>query len=132
MKNQRGFSLIELIVAMAIMIVLSITALVNYSGTNKGARDARRASDMQKMAMSLEIARQVGQTYPVSLADLVPNYMQALLADPKGYTYYYNRPTAYTFTLDAYMEDLGSTNGSYINKCNAPQSSPCNYRVTNP
>ncbi|MBI2465333.1 type II secretion system protein [Candidatus Shapirobacteria bacterium] len=136
-KNQKGFTLIELIVTMTIVAVLTTVAMISFGGTNKRARDGRRASDIQKIAIALEMARQVGGTYPVASGGQAPDlvngqYLQKWPDDPSGYIYYYQRPTNYTYSLSSYMEDLGSTNGtgSYGNNCDAPGN--CNYQVSNP
>lgn len=136
-KTIAGFTLIELIVTMTVVAILSTIAMVSFGGINKRGRDGRRVSDLQKVAIALEASRQVGGTYPVAdgsgqaPALITGSYLQKWPDDPKGYRYYYTS-TNYTYTLNAYMEDLGSTNGtgSYGNNCNAPGN--CNYRITNP
>ena len=128
-KQNRAFTLIELIVSIAIIAILTVVTLVSYGGVNKKARDSRRMADLQKIAIGLEMAKQVGATYPATLDMLKPNFMQSIPDDPKsGFLYYYSRLTNYTYTLDAYVEDLGSTTGIY-ESCGA---ATCNYRITNP
>lgn len=137
LQSQKGFTLIELIVTMTVVAILTTVAMVSFGGTNKKARDGRRASDLQKIAVALELSRQVGGTYPAASGGQAPalitaGYITKWPDDPKAYTYYYTRPTNYTYTISAYMEDLGSTNGtgSYGNNCGAP--GVCNYQITNP
>ncbi len=136
-NKKNGFTLIELIVTMTVVAILTTIAMISFGGTNKRARDGRRSSDLQKVAIALEMSRQVGGTYPPASAGQAPGlitgeYLQKWPDDPKGYTYYYTRPTNYTYTLTAYMEDLGSTNGTgnYGNNCGAP--GVCNYQIANP
>jgi len=130
-KIKKGFSFIELIVVITIIAVLSMAAIVSYGPIQKKSRDSRRAADLQKISMALEIYRQVGTTYPAASSGGVPNgltptYLQTYPTDPKpGLQYFYTRgATKYTYTLNALMEDPGSANcascGSY------------NYRVTSP
>lgn len=124
-RNDVGFTLVELIVVITIIIIVSAVAMVNYSGSSKKARDARRISDLEKIRMALEVVRQTGTTYPAVLSVLEPNYVSKLPTDPKSGTYLYTPgATNYTYTLDATMEDLGSTTGSY--------AGGYNYRVMNP
>jgi prepilin-type N-terminal cleavage/methylation domain-containing protein len=132
-KKQKGFSLIELIVVVTIIMVISVVGVVSFAGANKKSRDSRRQTDVEKIRIALEMIRQVGTTYPLSTASLVPNYIQTIPSGPKGDTYHYlivSGSGNYQYTLDAQMEDLGSTNGSYEAGCG--DSKPCNYRVVNP
>jgi len=126
-NNKRAFSFVELIVVVAIMAVLSVAAIISYGPAQKKSRDSRRMADLEKIRMALEMARQVGTTYPDNLNYLVSNnFIQSLPKDPKdASSYSYNRgATKYTYTLRAVMEDVGSTN--------CPSCSPYNYQVTNP
>lgn len=118
---KKGFSLIELIVVITIIAVITVVTTVSFGSVNRRSRDGRRSADLEKIRIGLEMARQVGSTYPTGLGVLVPNYMSALPTDPKSGTYVYNQVTPYSYTLDATMEDLGSTNRA--GKI---------YRVTNP
>lgn len=127
LKNfpRNGFTLIELLIVITIIVVISAVAMVNYTGAAKKARDSRRVSDLEKIRMALETVRQVGVTYPNALGILVTgNYVSKLPTDPKTDGNYLYTPgdTNYSYTLDATMEDLGTTNGSY---------GSYNYRVTN-
>ena len=129
---KKGFSLIELIVVITIIMVVSVVGMISYSGQNKKARDSRRMADLEKYRVALEMARQVGSTYPSSLDTLVTmNLMSAKLADPnKNYAYSYVRATNYTYQLGAHVEDLGSTNSASFGSCGG--STTCNYLLTNP
>ena len=103
-----AFTLIELIVTVAIIAVLSVVAMVNFSGTRTRARDMRRIQDLQKIASALELIKQVGKTYPPTTSSLVPNYLQILPKDPKAPypTYAYSRSGGnYKYTLTATLED---------------------------
>ena len=129
-KIKNGFTLVELIVVITIIAVISTIALVSFGGTNRKARDARRMSDLQKIAIALEMARQVNSTYPATIDSLTPNFLQTLPTDPKGYSYVYALTDAYHYVLSGYMEDLGSTNMAPSGTCGAPGN--CNYKITNP
>lgn len=108
MKMKKAFTLIELIVTVAIIAVLSVVAMVNYSGTRARARDIRRIQDLQKIAGALELIRQVGKTYPASTLNLEPNYLQKVPKDPKApySAYTYTRSGGnYKYTLTATLEE---------------------------
>lgn len=122
---KKAFTLIELIVTITIIAVLSLVAVVSFSGAQKKARDGRRVQDVGKIQMALEMARQVGKTYPPTGTNLVPTYLQVWPVGPKGVgdTYIYSRPTPYTYTLSARLEDAAN---------NPLDQSQTLYTVTNP
>ena len=134
MKIKKGFTLVELIVVITIIAVLTAVGVISYSGITKKSRDSRRMADLEKYRVALEMARQVGGTYPVDLPALVPTYLPGgVLSDPKtGFTYNYipGNPK-YTYSLYAQMEDPNSMNLSpAANDCGGANT--CNYKVTNP
>ena len=115
----------------AIIALLTAVGAVSYAGVTKKSRDSRRMSDLEKYRVALEIARQVGATYPTSPDTVLVNMrlLPAALTDPKaGYSYYYHKMTDYSYELYAQLEDFGSTNTSLSGHCGGV----CNYRVTNP
>lgn len=131
-KKIKGFTLIELIVTVTVILVLTTVAAVSFGGTNTKARDNRRMADVEKIKIALELYRQQNGVYPIDTggtAAIVPLFIQAWPTDPKGFGYYYDVSGSYNYTLDARMEDVGSTTGSYGNNCGG---SLCNYRTTNP
>lgn len=133
-KNKNGFTLFELLVSISIIAVLTAVAIVSFGGLNKKTRDARRMSDLEKIRISLEEARQVGNTYPGNLPALVgSSLLEKVPTDPKGvgYTYAYSVGTSnYSYVLCAYMEDVGSTTAS--TGCGSCGTNGCNYKVINP
>lgn len=136
-KKKSGFSLIELIVTVTIIAVLTVVATVSFGATNKKARDSRRMADLEKIRIGLEMAKQVGGTYPANGSEgtlVTAGYMPVYPTDPKsGQNYFYTRPSLYTYSLCAIMEDLGSTTpNDPVGTCGSNCGAPCNYMVTNP
>jgi prepilin-type N-terminal cleavage/methylation domain-containing protein len=133
-KLKKGFTLIELVVVVTIIAVLTVVAVVSFGGVNKKSRDSRRMADMEKIRIALEMAKQVGSTYPAedkamtAPALVSGGYLTVWPTGPKNGGYYYNRATAYSYFIDTTMEDSGSTNVAPFAGCD----SVCNYRVTNP
>ena len=136
-KKINGFTLFELLVSISIIAVLTAVAIVSFGGLNKKTRDARRTSDLEKIRLSLEAVRQIGNTYPGDLTVLVgSSLLEKVPTDPKGvgYTYAYSIGTSnYTYVLCAYMEDAGSTMAAAdIANCGSCGASGCKYKVINP
>lgn len=135
-KKLNGFTLFELLVSISIIAVLTAVAIVSFGGLNRKTRDSRRMSDLEKIRLSLEAARQVGNTYPGDLTVLVgSSLLEKVPTDPKGVGYSYAYAvdvgsSGFSYKLCAYMEDLGSTTAS--TGCGSCGTSGCNYKVINP
>jgi prepilin-type N-terminal cleavage/methylation domain-containing protein len=131
--NRKGFTLIELIITITIIGLITALVTVNFASTAKRGRDSRRMSDLKIIQMALEAAKQVGGTYPASLPQLVPNFMQKEPKDPKDPTYQYEytqTSSGYRYTVRAALEDATLRNMSPAGGSCGSQT--CNYEVTNP
>ncbi len=63
-QNQKGFSLIELLVVVIIIMTLTTIAVVSYSTTNRNARNGKRQADMAQVRSALEVYRATVGVYP--------------------------------------------------------------------
>ncbi len=61
--NTQGFTLVELLIVIAIISVLAVIGITIYSGIQSKARDARRQSDIDAIASAYESAKPTGSTY---------------------------------------------------------------------
>ncbi len=52
--DQKGFTLVELLVVITILAILATIAFTIFSGTQKSARDARRRADIDAIATAME------------------------------------------------------------------------------
>ncbi len=96
--KSRGFTLIELMVAISIVAIIAAVGLVVYSTAQKSGRISKRIQDLGALRTAIELYKTSVGSYPnqnvaatcanylTGLAVLVPNYMPQLPADPSGGT----------------------------------------------
>lgn len=121
MTKTKGFTFIELLVTVTIIMVLTAVGIVSYRVTNQKARDARRRSDLESVRSALEICRTETGAYPASI-DFATNapitcggatYLAKSPNDPKAgqgtFGYSYTRTSNTTYTLCAEIETPGET-----------------------
>jgi len=53
-RKQKGFTLIELLIVISIIAILSVIGMAIYGSVQGNARDAKRRSDMDAIAIALE------------------------------------------------------------------------------
>lgn len=83
MSEQRGFSLLELIVVMAVLGILVVYALPAYQDATTRAREAVLKEDLQHMRTALEEYMTDKGAYPEALDQLVEEgYLRAIPVDP--------------------------------------------------
>lgn len=101
MPNKNGFTLVELLVVIAIVAILASIGISAYSGAQKSARLAKRASDLRNISMAIELYRDDLGYYPKSsswrsecqsggsvaaddvIPGLVPKYLSTFPSDPQ-------------------------------------------------
>lgn len=108
--KQAGFTLLELVVVMAIIGILAAIGISSFATTQVKARDARRKGDLSSLTKALEAYNTDHGSYPLSSAgEIVCNadtsatcawgsefvdekgtvYMAQLPEDPKAFEYQY-------------------------------------------
>lgn len=65
-RTRRGFTLVELLIVMAIIAVLSSVVIASMVSTRMKSRDAHRITDIKEVQKALEIYFDTNQTYPPS------------------------------------------------------------------
>lgn len=129
--NKKGFTLIELIVVIAIIGLLSTMAVVALGSARSKARDAKRLSDLKQLQTALELFNTDKNLYPtgaaITLGDAAHScldstgfttaalcntaaYMGKVPADPQSTkSYVYTVNGANDYTINATLE--GEING---------------------
>ena len=110
-SNQRGMTLIELVVVMAIILVLGTISLTLYHNVQSRARVAKAQADTQTMASAVGAYQAHMGQVPAALAELsiaqtndagqvAGPFMAADPMPPAGWTYGYTTggPSGYTIT----------------------------------
>ncbi|OGK62464.1 hypothetical protein A2334_05505 [Candidatus Roizmanbacteria bacterium RIFOXYB2_FULL_38_10] len=95
---QKGFTLLEMLIVLAIISIVITIASISYSTAQKKSRDSRRKSDLKVIQNAFEQYYSVcGYSYPVSSSGFVPTigcsnpatvFLPTVPADPKGGTPY--------------------------------------------
>ena len=67
MKNKKGFTLVELLVVVAIIGILAAISVVALNTARARARDSRRVADVRQMQTALELYYNDWGAYPTSV-----------------------------------------------------------------
>ena len=65
-KSSRGFTLVELVIVVAIIIILAAITISVYSGTQARSRDAKRKADIANITKAMELYYDDNGQYPTS------------------------------------------------------------------
>lgn len=88
MSNQknfnRGFTILELIVSLAIIGLLLAVAINGLATSKQKSRDAKRVDEIKQIQNALQLYHNDNQSYPATLSGdlLVPVYIKVIPKDP--------------------------------------------------
>ena len=114
-KRQSGFTLVEIMIVVAIIALLAAVAIPNLLRSRHNANEAASISSLRTLS-SAEESYRAAQTPPaytdlVTLSGAVPPYIDATLGGgtKQGYTYVLSNVTANTYTCTASPVTVGVT-----------------------
>lgn len=148
MLKNKGFTLIEVLVVVAIIAILSSVIIIGLGPTRQAGRDARRISDLRSVQHALELYFNKCGAYPSStegcsgttaitswatLETAVSNVISTTTFpyDPlAGGTYYYAKsPSGNSYALGALLED---SNNPALKDSVGPGWTPITWSPTTP
>jgi len=87
MFKKRGFTLIEMMIVVAIIAILSGVILTGLNSARKQARDSRRMADIKNIQAQLEVYYNSANSYPSSLEAANPPIKPQVDSQKKPYVY---------------------------------------------
>jgi len=116
-KFRKGFTLVEIIVVIAIIAILTSFLIANFTNIRRTTRDAQRKLDLRGIQASLEIYRSDEGSYPPSLpltgcgdpwVVVSVTYIQSIPCDPlaSNTQYNYTLLPSGNYTLVACLENI--------------------------
>lgn len=138
-----GFSLLEMLIVMAIMGIILTISTVSYLTIQQRGRDARRRTDIEQLRTALEIYRSQNGIYPSIAASntwitaaplnnplVTPGYMRSIPTDPNQnatFPYWYKSWNSWqNYCIAANFEQP-----STVSQCVGPNAN-YDYRIVNP
>lgn len=116
--NQKGFTIIELLVVIVIIGILVALALPNLFSAQARGRDSDRKNELKNLQQRLETYFGDNDSYPATLGDLDPEPSEDETEGPRGDAYTYTAgDDNQTYTLSADLEndnDKDATDGNYV------------------
>jgi len=70
-SDKRGFTLVEIIVVVAVIGLLSLVVFASFEDSRKKARDTARIADLEQIKAAVQVYGVTYKEYPDSLDDLV-------------------------------------------------------------
>lgn len=135
-RGGAGFTLVELLIVIAIIGILSTVLMVNFVGIRERARDAKRKSDLRQMQAALELYRTDNGAYPIGSLNCgsplevgSKRYMTKIPSDPlTASCYTYTSGDGVTYTYYGCLENTNDSekDGTTAAGCAA------SYTVQNP
>ena len=116
----RGFTLVELLVVISILVILASMGLVQYRNSVLRAREATLKEDLFRMRDAIDQYYADKNKYPTSLDDLVTDgYLRAIPVDP----FTNSKDTWQAINAEANVNDTTALPGIYDVKSGSEETS---------
>lgn len=114
-KAQQGFTIIELLIVIAIIAILAGLVLNNFQGVQAKARDTQRVTDINNVHSKLEEFYNENGGYPATFtAATLPGIDEGSLKDPKNVAIVMNASVADAAAADGVNSQSATANYLYI------------------
>lgn len=110
-NNNKGFTLVEMLVVIAIIGLLSSVVVVGLGGSRKKARDARRIADINSIRSALEVYYGKYEKYPTQTGTMASGGLTTFRSTVKGV------PTKDPQSKDYYYESTTGGEGYRVGVC---------------
>lgn len=121
-KN-KGFTLIEMLVVVAIIGLLSAVVVVGLTGAREKARDSRRVADLREIQNQLELDYDSSTGYPADIQGYLDAGSSETPTDPQNNTYKYSAVDSdgnnfnESYEVGACVENLDNISTNSVEGC---------------
>ena len=114
MRKNRGFTIIELLVALTIVAIITALGVASYTSARRNSRNAKRRGDMVALQQAFEQYYLSNQTYATPCSTMATGYLQGSFPAETlvGWNAYAQNCTATTYCVCARLEGGGGGNAS--------------------
>ncbi len=125
--HQRGFTLVELLVVIAVIGILVSIVFLGLSEARAKSRDKARVSDLKQLELAATLYREQSGNFPDELSDLLPTFMPAIPEDPRTDNPYSYESDGSTYLITATLEtgDDGTCFVKSRERAEPSQGIPC-------